>query len=82
MCELLPRNFTLTLAGGIISVALSVLVAKSFPLGSMVLCVVRTFLFAFSHSDRMGGCFYLNEIYFSFSFPCDFNFVIQAAQDS
>ena len=31
-------------AGGILSVALSVTLARAFPLGSMVLCVARTFL--------------------------------------
>ena len=31
-------------AGGIVSVALSVTLARAFPLGSMVLCVARTFL--------------------------------------
>ena len=31
-------------AGGIVSVALSVTLARAFPLGSMVLCVDRTFL--------------------------------------
>lgn len=46
-CELLPHNFTLTPAqgrGGIISVALAVSPKRAFPLGSMVLCGVRTFL--------------------------------------
>ena len=31
-------------AGGILSVALSVTLTRAFPLGSMVLCVARTFL--------------------------------------
>ena len=42
--ELLPRVFTLTLSGGMFSVALSVTLACTFLLRSMVLCAVPTFL--------------------------------------
>ena len=51
--ERLPRVFTLTRwAGGIVSVALSVTLARAFPLGSMVLCVARTFLSLAAATDR------------------------------
>ena len=44
MRELLPRVFTLTLSGGMFSVALSVALVNTFLLRSMVLCAVPTFL--------------------------------------
>ena len=44
MRELLPRVFTLTPRGGIFSAALSVALADTFLLRSMVLCAVPTFL--------------------------------------
>ena len=82
VCEPLPHIFTLTLAGGIFSVALAVLVAKPFPLGSMVLCVVRTFLSAPGGATEWAVVFVaLQEIHRAFPFPCHLNLPVQAADD-
>ena len=46
--------------GGILSVALSVTLARAFPLGSMVLCVARTFLSLAAATTRFS--FYSNRV--------------------